>query len=102
MQAYSSVNTLPAKVTDEEGNQALPGEGRAVSGLCGHAVEWAGLEMVKKLKNIREEMGLNYQIIIGVGGVGPPPAKISLNIVMLGQTLLCRRQVPCGTHYLRR
>ncbi len=68
VQAYSSVNTLPAKVTDEEGNQALPGEGRAVSGLCGHAVKWAGLEMVKKLKNIREEMGLNYQII-GVGGV---------------------------------
>lgn len=68
VQAISSVNTLPAKVLDENGNQALPGEHRLISGLCGHAIKWAGLEMVQKLKQAREEAGANFQII-GVGGV---------------------------------
>ncbi|MDP2788865.1 MAG: dihydroorotate oxidase [bacterium] len=71
VQAYSSINTLPAKVLDDAGNQALLGEGRAVSGLCGHAIKWAGLEMVKKLKKLREELNLSYTII-GVGGVTNP------------------------------
>lgn len=68
VQAISSVNTLPAVVLDENGKQALPGEGRLVSGLCGHAIKWAGLDMTKKLKKLREEFGYTYTII-GVGGV---------------------------------
>jgi len=68
VQAISSVNTLPAKVLDENGNQALPGEHRLISGLCGHAIKWAGIDMVKKLKKLREELGYSYTII-GVGGV---------------------------------
>lgn len=68
VQAISSVNTLPAKVLDENGNQALPGEHRLISGLCGPSIKWAGLEMVRKLKKAREEIGGNFKII-GVGGV---------------------------------
>ena len=68
VQAISSTNTMPAKVLDENGKQALPGEGRLISGLCGHAIKWAGLDMVKKLKKLREELGYSYTII-GVGGV---------------------------------
>ena len=68
VEAISSVNTLPAQVLDENGVQALPGEGRLISGLCGHAIKWAGLEMVKKLKKLREEFNYKFQII-GVGGV---------------------------------
>jgi dihydroorotate dehydrogenase len=68
VQAISSVNTLPATVLDENGKQALPGKGRLVSGLCGHAIKWAGLEMVKKLKLLRAEFDYSYTII-GVGGV---------------------------------
>ncbi len=68
VQAVSSVNTLPAKVLDKNGKQALPGEHRLISGLCGHAIKWAGLAMVRKLKKIREELGYKYTII-GVGGV---------------------------------
>ena len=68
VQAVSSVNTLPAKVLDENGRQALPGEHRLISGLCGHAIKWAGLEMTKKLVKARAETGADFKII-GVGGV---------------------------------
>lgn len=64
----SAINTIPAAIVDKEGKQALPGEGRLRSGVCGHAIKWAGLDMVKRMKKIREELGLSLTII-GVGGV---------------------------------
>ena len=67
-QGISAINTIAAEIIDANGNQALPGEGRLRSGVCGHAIKWAGLEMTTKLKKMREEMGYNYKII-GVGGV---------------------------------
>ncbi len=66
--AISSINTIPASVVDEDGNQKLPGEGRLKSGCCGAGVRWAGLDMVDRLNTIREENGLDFEII-GVGGV---------------------------------
>jgi len=68
VQGISAINTIAAEVVDENGNQALPGEGRLRSGVCGHAIKWAGLEMVEKLKRFREEFNYFYTII-GVGGV---------------------------------
>ncbi len=67
----SAINTIPAEIVDENGLQALPGEGRKKSGVCGHAIKWAGLDMTKKLKKLREEFGHSYTII-GVGGVTVP------------------------------
>ena len=64
----SSINTLAAKIVDSRGGQALPGEGRIKSGVCGASIKWAGLEMTKKIKKIREEEGMKFDII-GVGGV---------------------------------
>jgi dihydroorotate dehydrogenase len=64
----AAINTIAAEIVDENGNQALPGEGRQRSGVCGHAIKWAGLEMVAKLKKLRAEFGYKYAII-GVGGV---------------------------------
>lgn len=66
--AISAINTLPAPVVDENGNQALPGENRLLSGICGASIKWAGLDMVKRLKNLKEKNGFDYEII-GVGGV---------------------------------
>jgi len=66
-----SINTIPAEIRDKEGNQALPGEGRLRSGVCGHAIKWAGLDMVKRLVSWREKMGLNF-VIVGCGGVAAP------------------------------
>ena len=67
-QGIASINTIQAEIVDEKGNQALPGKNRLKSGVCGHAIKWAGLDMVKKLKKIRQELGYEYTII-GVGGV---------------------------------
>lgn len=67
----SAINTIATEIVDENGEQALPGEGRARSGVCGHSIKWAGLEMVKRLKALREELGLHYTIT-GVGGVTHP------------------------------
>lgn len=64
----SSINTLAAKIVDSRGKQALPGEGRIKSGVCGSSIKWAGLEMTEKLKKLRKEEGMKFAII-GVGGV---------------------------------
>ncbi|MEK9181765.1 MAG: hypothetical protein AAB786_01975 [Patescibacteria group bacterium] len=68
VQGISAINTISAEIVDENGQQALPGEGRLRSGVCGHAIKWAGLDMIKRLKKLREELGFSYSII-GVGGV---------------------------------
>jgi dihydroorotate dehydrogenase len=67
----SAINTIAAEIVDEAGAQALPGEGRLRSGVCGHSIKWAGVEMVQKLKSLREELNLRYTIV-GVGGVTVP------------------------------
>src|SRR3989338_5858214 len=67
-EAISAINTIPAVVVNKDGNQALPGPNRLKSGVCGASIKWAGLEMTKKLKEVRDNMGGKFKII-GVGGV---------------------------------
>ncbi len=69
--AFSTINTIPAPVVDEAGNQLLPGEGRLKSGLCGASIKWAGIDMVSRLKAIRKKHNLAFEII-GIGGVMTP------------------------------
>lgn len=64
----SAINTIQAEIVDKKGNQALPGKMRNRSGVCGTSIKWAGIDMVKRLKKIREENGFNFSIE-GVGGV---------------------------------
>jgi len=68
---FSAINTIPAPVVNPDGSQALPGAHRVKSGICGHAVKWAGVDMVRRLKSLREEFNLSYGII-GCGGVTVP------------------------------
>lgn len=68
---FSAINTIPVEVIDTEGQQALPGEGRKISGVGGASIKWAGLDMVKRLKKLREEFGYPY-VIFGIGGVMNP------------------------------
>ena len=63
-----AINTIPAEVVNEAGEQALPGEGRLRSGVCGSGIRWAGLAMTERLARLRDELGLHYAIV-GVGGV---------------------------------
>jgi dihydroorotate dehydrogenase len=69
--AVSSINTIAARVVDEDGKQALPGKGRLKSGCCGSGIRWAGLDMVERLNKLREKHGYSYEII-GIGGVKTP------------------------------
>ncbi len=71
LSAYSAINTISAPIVDGSGEQALPGPNRLKSGVCGASIKWAGLDMVARLKKIREKMGLDYEIF-GVGGVMTP------------------------------
>ena len=68
VQAISAINTIPAKIVDLNGKQALPGVGRERSGVCGASIKWAGLEMIQRLKKLREDFRYKFEII-GVGGV---------------------------------
>jgi dihydroorotate dehydrogenase (NAD+) catalytic subunit len=69
----SAINTISAEIRDAEGNQALPGAGRLLSGVCGSAVKWAGVAMASRLARLREELGQRFAVV-GVGGVGSAAA----------------------------
>ncbi len=71
----AAINTIPAKVYDSAGNQALPGEGRLVSGICGAGIKSAGLAMTARLLAARTRLGLDAKsfAIVGVGGVMSGP-----------------------------
>ncbi len=71
LSAFSAINTIPAAIVDEKGDQLLPGKGRLSSGVCGSGIKWAGLEMVTRLVDLRKKLGLDFEII-GVGGVATP------------------------------
>src|SRR3989344_2242197 len=68
VQGVEAINTIPALILDNKGKQYLPGEGRLKSGVCGAGIKWAGLKMVKRLKDLREILNLNFSIV-GVGGI---------------------------------
>lgn len=69
--AIAMINTLQVEVVDEHGNQALPGKNRLRSGICGAGITWAGLDMVRKFKKIKDKNKYNFEIV-GIGGVMTP------------------------------
>lgn len=66
--AIAAINTLQVEVVDAKGDQALPGKNRMKSGVCGASIKWAGLQMVERLKKIKEKNNYSFEIV-GVGGV---------------------------------
>lgn len=68
VQGLAAINTISAKLVDARGNQALPGEGRDRSGVCGNAIRPSGLDMVRRLEGMRSRRDLDFSIV-GVGGV---------------------------------
>ncbi len=68
----SGINTLQAEVRDAVGNQALPGSPtRLRSGVCGAGIRWAGLDFVRRMKDLRDRHGYTFSLE-GVGGVMVP------------------------------
>lgn len=68
---FSVINTIPSAIYTKDGKQALPGDGRLVSGVCGAPIKWAGLEMVERLHAYRLQSGKIFAIV-GSGGVTTP------------------------------
>lgn len=66
LDGISAINTIPATVVDEAGNEVFPGRPKA--GISGAPVKWAGLEMTRLLKQYRDEFGYSYKVV-GIGGV---------------------------------
>ncbi|MDP1722933.1 MAG: hypothetical protein Q8L37_07060 [Candidatus Gottesmanbacteria bacterium] len=68
-----SINTIQAKVTNDGGQQILPGSPvRLYSGVCGGAIRWAGLEMAERIMAYKKRKGWKDFVVIGVGGVVSP------------------------------
>lgn len=65
---FAFINTIQTKVFGKNGKQGLPGPNRLFAGICGAAIKWAGLDMTRRMKKIRERVKKNYTII-GMGGV---------------------------------
>lgn len=65
---YSGINTVPKHVVQSNGEQALPGEGRLRSGVCGNAIRNVGHDFTVQLQKIREKNNDDF-VIIGVGGM---------------------------------
>lgn len=73
-----AINTIPAVVLDEHGNQALPGSSvRRVSGICGVAIRWAGLETAERIVAVKQKHGWKDFVVVGVGGVVSPDDYIA-------------------------
>ncbi|MFC0265195.1 tRNA-dihydrouridine synthase [Alloscardovia macacae] len=71
VQGFATINTISARLVNARGEQALPGEGRETSGVCGAAIRHAGLEMVERVIRVQRNLGIADDdfAVIGVGGV---------------------------------
>lgn len=64
----AAINTIPLQVVDAEHKQALPGENRLKSGVCGAAIGKVGAEMTARLLRIRDDLHADLAVV-SVGGV---------------------------------
>jgi dihydroorotate dehydrogenase (NAD+) catalytic subunit len=64
---FTAINTAPARVIDHRGNPIF-GLGRERSGISGEYIRPLGVDMVRRLDDLRWKLGLDISIV-GVGGV---------------------------------
>jgi dihydroorotate dehydrogenase len=67
----AGINTIPGNVRNPDGTQALPGEGRLKSGICGKTIRAVSHNFVENLVKIRAELKADF-VIFGVGGMMSP------------------------------
>lgn len=68
---FAGINTIPKFVRNPDGTQALPGENRLKSGLCGAAIRDVSQLFVENLNTIRTETNDDF-VIFGTGGMMTP------------------------------
>jgi len=69
--AVAGINTLSFEVVKRDGSQALPGEGRLRSGVCGAAIRACGLSQVTDLAALKAAQRYDFALV-GVGGIMTP------------------------------
>ena len=67
----AGINTMPGLVRNPDTSQALPGEGRLRSGICGEAIREVSHNFVENLVQIKKELNADF-VICGVGGMISP------------------------------
>jgi dihydroorotate dehydrogenase len=64
----AAINTIPMQVINAQQKQALPGQGRLKSGICGRIIRDLSLNTIARMHQIR--MQYHYNITLcGVGGI---------------------------------
>lgn len=67
----AGINTISMDVYTPEGEQALPGEGRLKSGLCGKALKPFALKTIRAMAEMKKKNNYDFEIF-GVGGLMKP------------------------------
>lgn len=67
----AGINTMPGEVRLPNREQALPGEGRLSSGICGAKIKDVSQNFVENMVQIKKELNADF-IICGVGGIMSP------------------------------
>lgn len=67
----AAINTISMQVRNVDGTQALSGEGRLNSGICGRIIKDLSLEMTQRIAEIRAKNRYDF-VLCGVGGIVTP------------------------------
>ncbi len=67
----AAINTISMQARKKDGAQALPGEGRLNSGICGSIIKNLALEMTRRIHKIRQQHKFDF-VLCGVGGIVSP------------------------------
>jgi dihydroorotate dehydrogenase (NAD+) catalytic subunit len=67
----AAINTISMQARKKDGAQALPGEGRLNSGICGSIIKNLALEMTSRIHKIRQQHKFDF-VLCGVGAIVSP------------------------------
>ena len=68
IEGISAINTITMQIKNKQGHQALPGENRLKSGVCGKMIKQLSFKMLKNIRTFRKTCKFDF-IIISNGGI---------------------------------
>jgi dihydroorotate dehydrogenase len=71
VEGIESINAVSCKILKADGQPAWEDPKRLYSGVCGFGIKECGIKTVKKLADLKTQLGLKYTIL-GVGGIMQP------------------------------
>ncbi len=64
----AAINTISMQARHSDGTQALPGDGRLTSGICGDIIRDIGIETISRIAKIKQQQNFDF-MLCGVGGI---------------------------------